>query len=279
MTYLPSFGDLTEEQRLRYNQLFSLGICEQFIWFERDLLVPVLDRVLKTKKVSGPLRGAVLEFMEDEEKHSEMFWRILERAEPQLYVRRKYFFLNMNNMQRQAIRAMVARPEHFLVWVWAAIFFEERTLDYSRHYVSAQKTDPGAIDPLFSRCHRLHLVDEARHHEIDFHLLRELYDPEPWMKRRLAGLMMYRLMRIFVSPRRISLRIIERMAKEFSGPSWGTLSALWRELPQLAKNEDFHQIAFSRAAVGRTLELLARYPEMDRIWGLLKAKDCQPRSH
>src|SRR5579885_1646089 len=199
MTYLPSFAKLSEEQRLRYNQLFSLGICEQFIWFEKDLLNPVLQRILKKKKVSGELRTALIQFVEDEEKHAEMFWRLLERAEPQLYVRRRYFFLNMNSLQRASIRAMVSRPEHFLVWIWAAIFFEERTLDYSRHYLLAQRAAPGAIDPLFSRCHRLHLVDEARHHEIDFHLLRELYDPEPWPKKRLAGIMMRRLMRNFAS--------------------------------------------------------------------------------
>jgi hypothetical protein len=274
MTYLPSYAKLSEAQRLRYNQLFSLGICEQFIWFERDLLNPVLERVLKRKRVSGELRAAVIQFIEDEEKHAEMFWRLLERAEPQLYVRRKYFFLNMNNLQRASIRAMVTKPEHFLVWIWAAIFFEERTLDYSRHYVLAQKETPELIDPLFSRCHRLHLVDEARHHEIDFHLLNELYDPEPWAKKKLAGVMMRRLMKNFASPRRISWRIIERLAREFGGrePS-GVYSALWRELPLLGQSREFHQVAFGKQAVGRTLGHLARYPEMDSIWELLKISD------
>jgi hypothetical protein len=273
MTYLPSFAKLSEEQRLRYNQLFSLGICEQFIWFERDLLNPVLQRVLKKKQVSGELRAAVIQFIEDEEKHAEMFWRLLERAEPQLYVRRKYFFLNMNSLQRASIRAMTTRPEHFLVWIWAAIFFEERTLDYSRHYLLAQKNAPDSIDPLFSRCHRLHLVDEARHHEIDFHLLRELYDPEPWHKKKLAGIMMRRLMKNFASPRRISWRIIEKLAHEFSGPSSSFWSSFWRELPLLAESREFHHVAFGKQAVGRTLGHLARYPEMDSIWDLLKISD------
>jgi hypothetical protein len=63
------------------------------------------------------------------------------------------------------------------------------------------------------------------------------------------------------------------MAKEFSGPSWGTLSAMWRELPMLGQCREFHEIAFGRNAVGRTLGHLARYPEMDSIWDLFRTSD------
>ena len=64
-------------------------------------------------------------------------------------------------------------------------------------------------------------------------------------------------------------RIIERLASESAGHS-GALAALWRELPLLADSRAFHQVAFGRQAVGRTLGHLARYPEMDSIWGLFK---------
>src|SRR5687768_9942206 len=86
LTHLPSYARLEERHRLRYNQLFALGICEQFVWFEQHLLVPVLRRLLATQPDMPPLlRQALEHFIAEEEKHSEMFWRMCEKAEPALY--------------------------------------------------------------------------------------------------------------------------------------------------------------------------------------------------
>ena len=47
LTYLPSFDRLDEAQQLRYNQIFALAICEQFIWFETNFLIDAMESVVR----------------------------------------------------------------------------------------------------------------------------------------------------------------------------------------------------------------------------------------
>lgn len=269
LTHLPSYARLEAPQRLRYNQLFALGVCEQFVWFEQHLLVPVLQKLLRQHQDMPPLlREALEHFVEEEHKHSEMFWRMCEKAEPAMYPSREFRLFNVSAPQRAALDFLLGRPRTFLMWIWAAIFFEERTVDYCRQYRKAEKAAPGQLDPCFVELHEFHFKDEARHYQLDQHLLTWLYDPEPMWKRRLAARMFKVLMRSYVSPRRTSRRILEVLGQEFPALRRDALPALAAELPLLARSRSFHQAAFSREAVGKTMDLFAEYPEHDGLWEL-----------
>lgn len=269
LTHLPAFAALEPGHRLRYNQLFALGVCEQFVWFEQHLLVPVLRRLMAQHADMPPLlREALEHFVAEEDKHSEMFWRMCEKAEPALYPTRQFRLFNVSGPQRTAIDLLMSRPRTFLMWIWAAIFFEERTVDYCRQYRRAEKAAPGAIDASFVELHEFHFKDEARHYQLDQHLLTWLYDPEPRWKRALAARMFKVLMRGYVAPRRTSRKILDRLGVEFPALRARAIPALVRELPQLKTSRSFHQVAFSRDAVGKTMELFAQYPELDGLWEL-----------
>lgn len=274
LTHLPSYALLEPRHRLRYNQLFALGVCEQFVWFEQHLLCVVLRRLLAEQPDMPPLlREALVHFVAEEDKHSEMFWRMCEKAEPARYPTRRFRLFNTSAPQKLALGFMLRHPRTFLLWIWAAIFFEERTVDYCRQYRKAEKAAPGDLDASFVELHEFHFKDEARHYQLDQHLLTWLYDPEPAWKRRMAARMFRVLMKAYVSPRRTSLTILDVLGQEFPELRARALPALVGELPLLRTSRSFHQAAFSREAVGKTMDLFAEYPEHDALWDLFVVED------
>ena len=268
LVHLPSYSRLTPEQARRYNQLFAVGVCEQFVWFEQHLLCVVLRRLLKQVVVPAQLREALEIFIEEENKHSEMFWRMCEKAEPAFYPTRQFRLFNTSRLQEAAVGLMLRSPRTFLLWVWAVIFFEERTVDYCRQYLRTARAQPDLLDPSFVELHEFHMKDEGRHFQLDQHLLTWLYDPAPRWKRNLAGRMFQGLMKAYVSPRRTSLKVLEVLGEEFPELRAEVIPALIRELPLLRTSRSFHQVAFSREAVGHSMALFAEYPELDRVWDL-----------
>lgn len=268
LTYLPSFNRFNEAQQLRYNQIFALAICEQFIWFETNLLIDIMESMLRDCDVSDEMATAVNFLTSEESKHTRMFWRLLQKSEPQWYAKRQFQIFRMTPGQRLLTRAMLTWPKHILVWIWIAIFFEERTTDYCRQYVQFDKQNPDTLDPNFLQVHRFHFRDEARHFQLDQHLLSWVYDRAPRWKCRLAGKMFYRVMRGYTAPRNTVLQTLRLLAREFPELNRDVLPALVRELPLLGQSREYHRMAFSRRAVKNSLALFAEYPELDCLWPL-----------
>lgn len=264
--YLKSFQKLTPKQQLRYNQLFAMGVCEQFIWFEGDLIAKILPKVAK-QTVDADLKKSILYFLEDEEKHTEMFWRLLEKQEPEMYAQRRFAFLNLKFSQKVPLWLMTSMPSLNLVWIWMAIFFEERTMDYSQQYMALQNL-VGGLNANFVQTHRLHLQDEARHFQMDLYFLQAFYDNQPRWKKWWAQFLMHKLMKAYTSPRRVSLKILERLQMEFSDLSPALVEQLKLELRDIGSNRGFLEMAFGEKAVPRSRELMRRYPEMKRLLDL-----------
>ncbi len=272
LTYLPSFDRLDEAQQLRYNQIFAMAICEQFIWFETNLLIDILESAVRDSDMPGEMVTAVDFLTSEEAKHTRMFWRLLQKSEPEWYAERRFRIFRMTPGQRLLTRAMLNWPKHILVWIWIAIFFEERTTDYCRQYVHFDKKNPDTLDPNYLQVHRFHFRDEARHFQLDQHLLDWIYDRAPRWKCRLAGRMFYRVMRGYTSPRNTARQTLRQLGSEFPELKRDVIPALERELPLLGKSKEYHQMAFSRKSVGNSLALFAEYPELDRLWSLFQVE-------
>jgi hypothetical protein len=266
--YLKSFRHLTRPQRVRYNQLFALGVLEQFIWFEGELLGKILQKVL-VQTSDGEFRKALQYFLEDEVKHTEMFWQILQTAAPEIYPERNFHLFNLNPIQQTAIRFLVSKPQWNLAWVWMAIFFEERTLDYSHRYIQVDRKLPGTLDSRFVQAHRLHLLDETRHFQMDLHFLANFYDPASFLQKQWAAFSMKKLMLSYISPRRVSLRILDRMKIEFPDFTDDVAMTLRQELSLIRYNKAFINTAFGSGAVPRSRELMMRYPEMSGLLSVM----------
>ena len=271
MYYLPSYAKLSPEEKRRCNQLYAMGICEQIIWLEENFLVKTLRRVLKRADVPAPLRTALDTFIDEEIKHTEMFWRTLEKAEPTWYKRREFRVYLVPRATRMLVNAVLSLPKLFIAWIWVAIFFEERTVDYWRNYLKARKEDPAGIDESVTEVQEFHFKDEIRHFQLDQHLLTWLYDPQPAWKRRLAGKMFTALMRGYVYPKNIPGGVMAMLGEEFPRLRTEIIPAMRSELIGLGTSRDFHDLAFSRGSVPKAMALFAEYPELDGLWPMFLA--------
>jgi hypothetical protein len=269
LCFVPAFRSLNAEQRRRCNQLHALGVCEQFIWFEQQLIRTV-SQVLQINTLPAPLEEALAHFVAEETKHIAMFWRLLERSEPLWYRERTPRLFRVSPLQQFAMDRGGENPQTFIAWVWLAIFVEERTLYLSRLHVQAARRDPGKIDPLHAQVHHFHFLDEARHHQLDQHLLTWLYDPQPQWKKKLSALMFRQVLQSFVGGR-MAPSIVAQLGREYPGLRGKVLPCMLAELREIKRNPDYHRKLFSNAVQPHTLALLAQYPEHDNLWGLLPA--------
>jgi len=268
LTFTPSYALLDAEERRRYNQLFALGTCEQFILFEQAV-IRALPCILTRCALPPELRESLRCFIAEEQKHIEMFWRLLERSEPDLYATRTPKLACFSGVPGFLLSRAVAYPQLFLAWIWLTIFLEERTLFLSRQYIEARRRSPGSVDALHAEVHEFHFKDEVRHCQIDQHLLDVLYDPQPSWKRRLCGMTFVHTLRAFVFPSRTTRRIFGVLGKEHPRLRDRIIPRLSAELPEIGRDVRFHRRLFSRTSLPRTLRLLSQYPEHAAVWRLL----------
>ena len=265
--FLPSFALLAPQERLRCNQLHALGVCEQFVWFERQL-IRAIGNVLRAGALPPALHEALGHFVVEERKHIAMFGRLLQKSAPRGYATRAPRLFGASMAQQFTMDRVTAHPRTLLAWIWLAIVVEERTLFFSREHLRAASSAPGLIDTLHAQVHAFHFRDEARHYHLDQHLLTWLYDPQPRWKKRLAAAMFYAMMRSYVAGARTATRILQQLGREFSHLRAGLLPRLRAELGQVARREDYQQRLFSRAALPHSFALLAEYREHARLWDL-----------
>lgn len=269
LSHLPAFHQMSVPAKLRYNQYMALGLSEMFCLFEEFFLVKILQGL--PVFANSDLTEALKHFVDDEMRHSELFRHLNFFARPDFYVDKKNFhFLKESSRQWSGMAFLSAFPQTLLTWVWMGIFFEERTLMYTKEYLKYHHDNPGVLDLHFVEAHRLHMIEEVRHVNMDSFLIDEIYAKAPVWKRKLAAFGMKRLMGYFASPRFLSRRILDRLSNEFP-VEVPVFKQLRVELPMLADSESYHQILFSKDAIGRTSELMARFPEFDGIWDCVAA--------
>jgi hypothetical protein len=268
LEYLESFQALPAEVKIRYNQLHALAICEIFSLFEGDYLGAILKVLRKDppENVDPAFDLAIRNFLDEEEKHSEMFWRILQQAAPELYPTRNYLFAKSSLFNKRFLQIQAAFPHTFLVWIWMAIFFEERTLMYSKEYIKYAESHPHDIDPLFVKAHRLHMMEEVLHVRMDEALLGALYFKKSRWKKNLAGFMMKQIIKGFTQPKNISKRIIKQLKKEFPEIKNATYDGIMRDAKSIKWNKSFLEVHFGKTATERTRFCMQDYPEFKGIW-------------
>lgn len=268
ISYLPSYDLLTNAQKLRFNQLIGLSICEQFIWFENVLLNPALRSCKRIYKLNPEMNEAIDHFMEEEDKHGEIFLRMLMKAEPENYSKENPLrIFKLSKTQNFIMKIVTKFPQIFLWWIWIALFFEERTLDISKKYNKALKEKD--VDWNFWQCHYYHMLDEVRHQQIDECFLATFYNKANPILRKINAKVFINFISSYFGPKRMATRILELMQEEFDDLSTETINTLKDEFDTLRTNVEFQRSAFSRQGLGRTYELLAQYDEMDDFWDLL----------
>jgi hypothetical protein len=272
LTPLPhtsAWAELEPAERLTYNQLYAQAINEQFVFLEDRFLVRVVGGLRERSKLDLPaeLVGALDVFVEEEVKHTEMFRRLARLTAPETYATSDYHFLRLGRAEDAMLSFMARRPDFFVFWVWMALAFEEKTVDYYRHYQRHEKERPDApLDPLYTDVHRFHMLDEVRHVQIDHHLVREFYDRCGALLRGLNVRLLARTLRAYTRPKRTNLRVVEELARRHPrlAPRVETLK---RQLRELAARRDWQEITYSRRNAPQTFALFDAHPEMHALAG------------
>ncbi|MCI0749830.1 MAG: diiron oxygenase [Nevskiales bacterium] len=248
---------LTPAQRLRYNHYYALFVAEQFIWFERQLVLRPLEILLRGRVQPLELRPLLESFVHDEIAHNAALWALLRRAAPALYPQARHALFRPPLSVRAWMLFATAFPRRLPGWVMFINVLEEHTLLTGRRY--QKSTD---CDPLFIRAHVLHAQDEARHCRIGTLLCDTWIAPLRPLARAASA---YLLRTLFLS---------------YYDTAWGhdrPVDYLIRDFPELAprrshliaavvdgRDRAFCRHLFSVESSPGTARLARRYPMLAR---------------
>lgn len=204
---------LEEEERLLYNQLFAQYVCEQFIFLEDRFLCRVVENLLPwAARISWDLKACLEIFLDEEVKHTEMFRRLAKASAPERYSDGDYYFLMIKKHEEALVRVMASYPLAIHFWIFVALLFEEKTIDYFTHYrIQQRNSQQPELDQLHYQVHKFHMMDEARHVQIDEHLLAFIFNQTSPLLKFLNISLLKVMMRSYTNPKRANLRIIQEL--------------------------------------------------------------------
>jgi hypothetical protein len=142
--YTTTFSRLSAEQRLRYNQLHAGYVLEQTIFFESVMARQILRYYASCPLPDGWAEG-LLEFIAEEERHSEMFRALNRRCAPQTYARHDFHFIRVPAASRRVLEAWVRHPGFFPFFLWLMLLEEERSLYYASQFTKAADLEPNFV--------------------------------------------------------------------------------------------------------------------------------------
>jgi P-aminobenzoate N-oxygenase AurF len=258
--YTPSYRVLTEEQKLRYNQLQALYFNEQIIFFETAIGRKVLEALLHDS-LPPQLTNGLRQFLEEEQQHTEMFRRLNQQCAPQFYGAGHFYFIQPPRAWMVALSWATQHPRLFPMFLWLMLLQEERSLFYSRRVI-AQREE---LEPHFVKTHRTHLADEVGHVRWDEELIEALWQrANPFLRSVNARLFGWMLGEFFNAPKRAQLNVVHELAREFPVLS-EVEPEMQRQLLALSEDGCYQMSLYSREIVPRTF---ARFDESAELQSL-----------
>lgn len=268
ISHLPIYSELSNEFKVVFNQYNSLGIAEIFMLFEEYALAPSMSKALE-RADSEELKIALQNFVDEEYKHSLCFKKLLLQAAPNLYHPEnfKFRFIRLSPVGRFLFSTLKRFPVLIPSWVWLAIFFEERTLMFSREYIRANKVDSQKLDQLFYQVHYYHMIDEVRHVKLDEHLIKNYYKTFGQIHSRFVAWVVYKFIRRSVYP----INMIQSCLKHIRMYQPHLITAeieekIYSQATDLPQNKSFLEQNFSENAAPRTRHLMEQYSEFKQFW-------------
>lgn len=256
LSYTQSYGQLTEDQRLRYNQLQALYFNEQIIFFEQAIGRNVLEALLRN---SWPhrLEQGMQEFAEEERQHTEMFRRLNQRCAPQFYASSDFYFIDPPRTWMTVLDRAARHPRFFTMFLWLMLVQEERSLFYSKKFIAQR----GTLEPHFVETHRVHFADEVGHVHWDEELIEALWcRTNPLLRKMNARLFAWTLGEFFNAPKRAQLCVVRQLALEFPDLR-GREAEMQRQVLDLSHDAQYQASLYSREIVPRAYAWFDQWPE------------------
>ena len=275
MSHLPVRHRLAPAALRRFNQLYACACHEQIAFLEvtgtEHLIKPLMTHPDWQRE-----RSSLTAFYEQEVRHYQAFRAWNQAYEPRLYADDGLAprFVCPTVLQSRCLAAM-GRSVHRWPWLlWFILMQEERGV----HLALDLEATPAHIAPEMLVIHRWHLRDEAQHLDLVKTLIERLWPATPaWLRRVNAAVLLRLLREYFTAPKRAGSRVVQAWLGEF--PEYQNLRQdLLAQLQALAKLPDFLDQQYGPRRIGRTLDLMARWPEFDafRRWVADNHREANP---
>jgi hypothetical protein len=273
--YTGVYRDLGVDHRLRYNQLTAMMANEIIAFMETEFLGAALTAIesLGDRRQPSDLHAAVIRFRDDERRHADIWQKLNRLSEPAWYSPADRRLINIPPGALVAARLIARHPVAFPVVFWIQLVQEERSLEISRR---CMRVSPQAIEPRYAAAYGAHLPDEARHVQIDRHLIDHFYRPRSLAVRRASALLFRTIVgRLLVTPVHSTARVVRILAAEY--PELAPLvPRMLHELKELRSSIEYHEMMYSRRSTPMTFALFDEFSEFHQMGAVMRAYKPQP---
>jgi len=256
------YSQLTSIQKLRYNQLFASFFIEQFIVFEEDFTNRILQSLLGTPLIKNNqlLSRSLNQMITDETSHSGLFYEYNSILLPRKLSGKKgnRFFTKLNRFDKILFHFFLEFSStrlFFMLWFLMAV--EEYSLFITNCLKKHKKSKLGCLDPNYTKMMIEHSRDEARHVQIDAHLIHYIYINSSTLVKKINYYLLKLFLKNISKPKRGGLKVVNQLMKEF--PELTKYRTTFKkELGLLGKNRDYLESLFSPGVIPKT-DSLFRY--------------------
>ena len=240
----PEYDGLPDDLRRQYNALTAAAFVDLILFFEQAFAAALAALLREPDRLGPELAIAVERFAEDERRHGRM-WRDLRRGEPPVVC--------VGRPLRWGLAWLARRPRRFPVVVLVMLAMEELSIEMSRR---CGRIDPANLDPAYAAAFREHLLDEARHVQVDRRLLAHLLDPLPprWAWANAALFRLF-LRHLWLRPARAAARVVDVMAE--GRPDRRRLRAAFR---RVGESPAYRRMMFSPQTSPLLVAVLRKHP-------------------
>ena len=211
------YAYLSEQQRLKYNQLFGLRINEQFIQFEEVFIGGLMPRLKQhgALKNNPRMLAGMESVLRDEEQHSLMFTRFNQAIRPDLYLQSRNHFTRLSKVEDILLRKAISTPGLLPGLLWLMLAMEELTTAIANALIS--HSGSRELNDAYLRLHQRHQYDEARHVGIDMKMILSVQEYISIPVHKVNAALFRILFRSILKPKRSTIQVIRHLTAEESG--------------------------------------------------------------
>ena len=204
---------LNEEQKLCYNQLFGLMVCEQFFVFEHNIMEIVCGRILKKAKheKNEPIIKDIAFLMKDENRHAKTFSDHLSKFLKVEFDPKVRCFTKTNFFMNHLLKIISSSMLDIRSYIWYVLAIEEHSVSFGEMYTENKETQLGKIDKTFRDIQLKHKDEEVHHLPLEGRLIEYWYDGRSeWRKKTDMKFLNYWL-NLMRTPKIAGIAVIDQL--------------------------------------------------------------------
>lgn len=194
--YLPIYQKLNHQEKLIYNHYFALLVAEQSVLLEDVLSLLIKQSAIpqNSLELKVEFQKGVNFFVNEEITHTQNFWKLLHHSSSEYNGQKKYLFYKPHPILLFAVKLLLKIPGLSVFWSWLALFAEEKFLVNYREMNRFKEI----MDPTHFAIQYAHMLDEARHVQMDELFINSIWDKTPGWLRSINRLILGKVLNSFL---------------------------------------------------------------------------------